>query len=420
MSVTPLGAMNPIQSTPFNSDPLILITEFLPTEEKCRLADTNKVLKCRLLSFIIKYRNNEPLIQGKPAPSWLVEGREFKDISYHDTLYFALFQRNQGAVLAYPDRKRLYKVAVCLKITVLDFASDRIKDDQKIMLLAAQSSRSAIVYASPRLKRDKEFALTAVSKTGFALFHLAPSFGDDEDVVLAAIRSEGLALQHASPRLRDKLEIALAAVSRDGDALEHVSERLKWSEEILLAAARNKASSLKHTYPKNFDNKKIILAAIENDAAEALCIASIRLKRDSEVVLAAMKKDLSSFRHASQEILKDKTFLLEMIRHFYSPSHKPNLPVVPRELLEDPEIMLEILKHRPDSFDLVPKSLIEDRPFLLKVLSEKGIAIKYAPNWVKSDLEISAAAIKQDINAYEYVNESVKLLPQVFALIFRE
>ncbi|KAG2373346.1 hypothetical protein C9374_012212 [Naegleria lovaniensis] len=93
-------------------------------------------------------------------------------------------------------------------------------------------------FASDDLKNDKDIALVAVKKDGNALNFVSAALKSDYDVVLAAVRQYEHALVYASNDLRNDKEIVLEAIRKYGSALCFASDELKKDREIVLEAAQ--------------------------------------------------------------------------------------------------------------------------------------------------------------------------------------
>ena len=91
----------------------------------------------------------------------------------------------------------------------LEYASDELRGDRKIMLAVTRENSSALRFASDELKADRE-------------------------IVLAAVQNNGRSLEHASKELRADPEIISVAVERDSSASKFALE--KHDRDAVLAA----------------------------------------------------------------------------------------------------------------------------------------------------------------------------------------
>lgn len=200
---------------------------------------------------------------------------------------------------------------------VLEYASNRLKDNKEVVLAAISNDEYALRYASDRLKDDKEIVLASVRSHGNSLKFASQRLQDDKEVVVVAVSEflSGTSLRFASERLRDDKEVVVAAISTEAEALEFASERLKDDSEIILSAV-NCIEYVHHEYYEEYgksgwaiqfaserlkDDKEVVLEAVKIDGM-ALEFVSERLKDDEEVVLAAVTNDASALKYASDRL----------------------------------------------------------------------------------------------------------------------
>ena len=81
---------------------------------------------------------------------------------------------------------------------ILEFASDRLKDDKDVLLKSVSQAGWTFCYASDRLKNDKDVLLAASKVDGQALYFASKALRDDKDVVLTAVTKKPIILKYAS------------------------------------------------------------------------------------------------------------------------------------------------------------------------------------------------------------------------------
>lgn len=204
----------------------------------------------------------------------------------------------------------LYPLPPCLQ-----FASNRIKDDETLVQIAIQnnphnfafvSERLSdceelayeavlgfsynLIYASERLRDDYHFVKKAVEAKGSALIAASDRLRDNETIVAAAIQSCGTYIQYASARLRDDENLIAEAVAKNSFALESASSRLKSDKTFILKllsdpSCKNKPL-LQHVAPLLRDDEAVLRKAIANTWSDYV-YASDRLK---DFAVACVKK----------------------------------------------------------------------------------------------------------------------------------
>jgi len=90
-------------------------------------------------------------------------------------------------------------------------------------------------------------------------------YNGDYEIVLAAVRANGLNLEHANETLQADRAIVLAAVQQNASALHFVAGDCFYDDhEIMLTAVQRSGSLLKHATIRLRGDKDIVLAAVQN------------------------------------------------------------------------------------------------------------------------------------------------------------
>ena len=215
-----------------------------------------------------------------------------------------------------------------------------LKSDSEVVL-AVQQNGLALKYLAKKFRSVKEIVLAAVKQYGYALYYASKELKDNREVVLAAITQNGLALKYASKKLRGDKEVVLTAVQQNGGALRFASKELRGDSDVVLAAVKNDNSAL------NFASKECILYIIQNKYDDFLgyadsCILEIvspKLKKDREIVVAAIQTFETELAHALPKFRNDKKFILTIAK-----KNKLNLEHVPKKLRDDEDIVLAAIK----------------------------------------------------------------------------
>lgn len=165
--------------------------------------------------------------------------------------------------------------------------------DLQFVELALRVSGWTLHSASDAVRADKRLVLIAVASDGTALEHGSPQLKDDPDVVLASGH-----LQFASKRLRDDPRVVLAAVQRGGSLLEHASKRLRSDPGMVRAAVASDGSALEFASTAIKNNKDIVKVAVTTSGGYAFMHASKELQRDPEI-----KKIHKNHKHHNSNLI---------------------------------------------------------------------------------------------------------------------
>lgn len=149
---------------------------------------------------------------------------------------------------------------VAKKGSLLQYVSDALKNNKKIVVAAVKQDGMALEYASDELKNDRYVLLESVKQNWRALQYASDNFKNDNQVVLAAIKGNGLAFQYASERLKNHRRVVLTAIKQDGNALEYASDNLKNDRETVLTAIKQNGLALQYASDdlKNDSEMKLI------------------------------------------------------------------------------------------------------------------------------------------------------------------
>ena len=268
-----------------------------------------------------------------------------------------------------------------------------LKSDSEVVL-AVQQNGLALKYLAKKFRSVKEIVLAAVTQNGLALKYVAKELRSVKEVVLAAVRSYGEALRFASKKLRGDKEVVLTAVQQNGGALRFASKELRGDSDVVLAASKEDyGNSLK------FASKECILYILQNkdiyndflgytDSC-ILEIVSPKLKKDREIVVAAIQTFETELGHALPKFRNDKKFILTIAE-----KNKLNLEYVSKKLRDDEEIVLAAINQNArinNVYSLGPvvfltfasSRLQRDKKFLMKCYRANK-KTKYFSNIIKN------------------------------------
>lgn len=193
----------------------------------------------------------------------------------------------------------------------LRYASDKIKDDEDVVLQSIINKGYGFSHASERLKDDRNFVLNCVIKNGFVLLHVSNRLKDDKEIVLNAIENYACALSFASNRLKDDEDVVLKAIEKDGLALEFVSNRLKNNKDITMKAIKNNGFALIYALTQFQNDKTIVLEAFK-DKSNILEYASEELQNNIEFLLEAVKVNAYVINEINNKF-KNNNFIINCI-----------------------------------------------------------------------------------------------------------
>mmetsp|Transcript_66602 Transcript_66602/g.147527 ORF Transcript_66602/g.147527 Transcript_66602/m.147527 type:complete len:300 (-) Transcript_66602:115-1014(-) len=144
-----------------------------------------------------------------------------------------------------------------------------------------------------------------------------------------------------------KVDPAWAAVLGDVESgwveLRDLNEDLRRNREVVIAAVRASGCALQHAPEELQDDREVVLAAVRTNGS-ALRHASEALKRDKEIVLAAVQTSALALRCAAEELWKDRDFTLNAVQ-----VHGSALLYAPLNLRADREVVLAAVRNDPSA-----------------------------------------------------------------------
>jgi hypothetical protein len=119
------------------------------------------------------------------------------------------------------------------------------------VLAAVNQNGWSLDYASDRLKDNEEFVLVAVNQKGRYLAYVSDRLKDDKAVVLASVSKNGYALRHASDRLRRDVNFCIECAKKNPDSIAYFLGEAK----DLFEAYNNDVIAVEEVYTQQQQNK---------------------------------------------------------------------------------------------------------------------------------------------------------------------
>jgi hypothetical protein len=144
-------------------------------------------------------------------------------------------------------------------------------------------------------KEYYELALTSVIYNGISLRYVSNKLSNDEIIVIAAVESHGSALQFASSRLKNSVNVVYIAVSQWGKALQFTSEKLRSNRKIVMASVKdNKYNGLRFASNELKSDEELITLAMLNNNGFAFYDASTEIV--SKGIISFIQKQIYKYK----------------------------------------------------------------------------------------------------------------------------
>lgn len=222
---------------------------------------------------------------------------------------------------------------------------------EKAIILNAESYR----YASEKLKKDRALAMLAAKNYMLLLVHAPVEIRDDKEIVLMSLEKSGELLNFVSDRLKNDWDVVLKAVSKSGRAIAWASAEMKGTWKILFTALNDVPELVFYASDKLRSDKSII----HQVGAEYFPFASEDIRDDSDFVLQMILDNPSVLCTASPRLKKDLHFGLKAVK-----MNGESLSLLHDDCKDDMLIVREAVKQSPKEFKYASNRLKNDKVFV--------------------------------------------------------
>lgn len=225
------------------------------------------------------------------------------------------------------------RVPVDLRGEALQFVSDVLKADKRVVVTALMHTGMALRHAAQELRENPEIVMAAVHQCGESLQFASEQLQSDEDIVLTAVLHGAAALPFAAETLRGDWKIVYTAVQQDGMLLRTASNDMKADIDVAVAAVTQNGMALALTASEIRANRAVVHPAVRQ-CGLALQYASDELRADSEITADAIAENPD----ASAFVLKSEAATGDTSDPGISPSDDvQKMPVVDEVPLQEDE-----------------------------------------------------------------------------------
>lgn len=357
-------------------------------------------------------------------------------------------------IIAKKENQRLY-----------DFLNDELKADIEIVKLCIKDNPGIIRNIAP--VSDRELMEEALKDHVFNLEYASDDLKADKKLVLGLVRKDWRVLREASKvLLSDRDFIAESIIcfnenQKDDESLKEDQDTLPFlnskRETIDISKVVNYLVSrypraLKYISPAT--DMKIICTCLEYTYEEDMpfiidCIfddlkktkefwvttvreslymlknAPLIYKQDEDVVLSAVRYDGELIEFADECLRKMPTIFIEAIHQIANRRGTCNPDVIshliPFQLISDRSFLMQAIKDYPRIFKLVPLEIRSDREFMLQVIKKTyGWIIQYVAPELQSDKQFILEAAKSNRDILNWLPEDFKDDKELFDILRKE
>eukprot|EP00435_Cladocopium_sp_Y103_P031105 s3347_g7.t2 len=230
--------------------------------------------------------------------------------------------------------------------------------------------------------------------------------------------------------LEDPLEV-LAAVAQDPSALRCASERLRSSKDFLLEVLRgtpseqvdsNRAKAFHFASDELKKDRQVVKAAVQLDAPEIFPSVAARFQADREIVELAVKQHGNLLSFASEELRHDKALALLAVE-----SDGWAVQFLAPELCRDQQVVMAALQQTlggrtPGVFPFLVGTW---RDHLTDVVAGAGTVplmrlLQGGAECVKDDRELAMAALQQNCDIFPFLSFNLKAEKDLVLQVVKE
>ena len=275
----------------------------------------------------------------------------------------------------------------------------QLKRDPKVMLYAVKQDPNNLNFADDKALTEE--IIKAALDAGYKFSDLSSvKLRNNEFAMLHAVKQDPNNLNYVSGSILtdEMIDIALSTRNYVFDAKE-TSYTLKQNPKVMMYAVKQDPNNLNYVSDFILTDEMIDIAlSTENyvfDAKEA----SGKLKQNPKVMMCAVKQDPNNLNYVSDSILTDEMIDIALSTGKYI----FNVEEANDKLRRNSKIMLEAVKQDPNNLNYVSDFILTDE--MIDIALSTGNYVfdgKEASGKLKQNLKVMLDAVKQDPNNLNY------------------
>lgn len=195
---------------------------------------------------------------------------------------------------------------------------------------------------------------------------------------------------------------ALLMVSHNGAWLKYADQHLKKDRDVVFAAMQDFYPAYRHADPCIWRDREFVLSAVKCNG-NTLSLAHPSLKKDREIVFTAVKQCGGSLYYADESMKKDKEIVMTAISEYFFPFDDAD-----DSLKRDREFLKTVVHKNSFFLTKAHKSMWEDKELVLEAVRQNGDLLEYAHESLKKDIEVVRTAVAQSRYALKFAENSLK------------
>ena len=429
-----MRAKTKLKNKIYSAHPLLYTTTKLMCREICPEALEATICRVQaggvpLNKCAVWMRTQHALIKAAAAHDWedtLQCAAPLYGVSTSRSLFLSdvILHRSKGTALAYAapslkDDTDLVSTYVSHYGMSLKYASDRLRDDVRVVCIALEGGGS-VRHASGRLRADEGVGMRAVSMDGMCLKDLDATLCDNPKVVRVAVQENGDALQHASLRLRGAKDIVLLAVASCGAALRHATDSIystdrrdgaqPLDEPASICSSDDESNTEPTLQPMSDFRASIMNVKVRRGGSSRACFGK---KRAREIIRIALLQDGLAIQYAHPELRVNAQLGILAVN-----KNPDALAFVSAEVRNTKHVVLGAVRQCGQALRFASDRLRADRDVVKAAVTEDGLALAFASFELRSDAPSVSAAVQNTPKALQYATGRLRMSrPFVMSLV---
>jgi len=271
-----------------------------------------------------------------------------------------------------------------------------LKNNIEYMAFAVSNNVEALLYASEQLRSRHDFMLFCLWENYEASINYIPKeLLANREFIKSAIEVCDDIFSIATDDLRNDKEFILDIISKYETVASKLPRHLLYDRAFCAELVARNPLTLEYIPIEVHDEQLIVLALNINH--RSFSSATYKFRNDKEFIISMVSEgNVGIIEHISDRLLKDRTFIVELIK-----KNSKSLLHVPLFIKQDSMLVANTLKNQPFT-------LRNDKSFILGLISLSSDALRYASFSVRNDPEFVYQCIEKNVNCLTHISDALK------------
>lgn len=204
------------------------------------------------------------------------------------------------------------------------------------------------------------------------------------------------------PYYQDDKKVVMEEVSKNGIYLEYAVEELKKDKDVVFAAVRSNPDAIRFVSKKFLNDEELFKIALDYNGL-LLEYASNKLKDNRNLCFTAVRKNGLALQFVSKTLKDDKEFVLSALLN-----NGEAIQYASHNLKNDEEACLVALNNSGTSLKYMPEVIKNNEDMALTAVIKNGKALEFVSETLKKQKNIVLQAVKKDGLAIAYAPASIR------------